>query len=123
MHNEAHSLSPRIWSVIYKYINKQSARTEFMFAKVVKRDESNKLVWVREFGNTPIPLVGFKTGFRYYDTQSDGTVIVRDDQAGVNANVVVPKKNTLVVIVKPYGNFEKPICIGEVFSTGYWEDK
>ena len=119
----AHSLSPRLWNAILGRIEKANARTEFIFTRVVKSDDVKKLVWTREFCGTPIPLVSFKYGFSYYDTQSDGTVNKRDDLKGENEHVVTPKKGALVVIVKPYGNLEKPFCIGQVLSRDYWEEK
>jgi microcystin-dependent protein len=40
----------------------------FITGKVIKRDELQKLVWIKELGDQPIPLVGVKGKVRVYDT-------------------------------------------------------
>jgi len=40
----------------------------FLTSQVVKRDEIRKLIWVKELGDQPIPLVGLKATVRVYDT-------------------------------------------------------
>jgi microcystin-dependent protein len=40
----------------------------FITGEVIKRDELRKLVWIKELGDQPIPLVGLKGAVRVYDT-------------------------------------------------------
>ena len=108
------ALSDADWNSIYTAIAKAIPPNEVVYGKVVKRDEKKKLIWLKEFGEQPIPLVGF-----------NGTVTVYDETAqGVKKKVVkvepqVPRVGELVVVLRQMGVRRLPKCVGVVLSRGF----
>ena len=80
----------------------------FTTGEVLKRDEDNMLVWTAEFGDQPIPLVGFDYKLKYYDTDSTGVVRVRTGQAEIQ----VPQVGEVVIIAREFGANRLPRCLG-----------
>lgn len=90
-------------------------KNNFMTAKVIKRDVSNKLVWVKELGPQAIPLVGFDTHVKYYDTDETGQVNVKNSIA----TPVVPDVGEAVLIVLEMGAHSLPRCLGKIQGRGW----
>lgn len=94
----------------------------FSTGKVIKRDEENKLVWLEEFGDQPIPVVGFDYEVKYYYATSAG---LSTPAAGaglpsktvtktVQVKVKVPKVGDTVVVAREFGSRRIPRCIGVI---------
>lgn len=123
--------------LIEKYVNKRGEY--FVTGKVIKRDEKKKLVWLKEFGDQPIPLVAFDYEVKYYDDSSVGQhVTVNIDvpevpfTGSVNANipsknkqkfakveVLVPRVGELVLVAKELGTSRIPRCLGVIKGRGW----
>lgn len=99
------------WESIYQTINSALPTHEVTYGKVVKRDTKKKLVWLKEFGDQPIPLVGFKAEVTYYDTTPTG---VKKKVAKIEPEV--PKVGELVVVLRQMGSRRLPKCVGVVLS-------
>lgn len=121
----ATELSPEIWNAVADSIDRSQAPREITFAKVAKRDQAKKLVWVEEFGNLGIPLVTFTSGFAYYDTDATGAVNKKEDRTGKNdayhTQIIAPRVGQMVVILDPGGQHRFPICVGVLQSSGFWQ--
>lgn len=93
-------------------------RTEwFQTGRVIKRDENNRLVWIKGMGHTAIPIVGFNYDVRYYDTDEEGKAIVRN----ARAKIVVPKVGEIVLVAFELGSTRLPRCLGVVQGKNYLE--
>jgi hypothetical protein len=64
-------ISEREWASIAEMIDKITQKTagrrHFITGVVVKRDVGNQLVWIKELGAQPIPVVAFNHQMKYYD--------------------------------------------------------
>lgn len=129
------AITPEEWNAIVELIEQHIPAREVTFAKVTKRDDKKKLIWVKEFGQTSIPMVDFDRGFHYYDTVPVGNVVAgqpiatelrkREDATFRNANykttLITPKVGQTAIILRPAGVLRFPICIGVIQSRGHWE--
>lgn len=63
---------------VYEAIESAVAkRGEYLLmSQVIKTDAPNKLIWVSECGDQPIPIVAFHDKIRYYDTQTVASLSV-----------------------------------------------
>lgn len=89
----------------------------FQTGRVIKRDEKNRLIWIKGMGHTPLPVVGFNYTVRYYDTDDNGKLRVRQ----ANAKVVVPKVGETVLVAFELGSSRLPRCLGVVQGKNYLE--
>lgn len=94
-------------------------RRGFLTARVIKRDENNKLVWVRELGGQAIPVVGLDYNVKYYDTDSSGTVNVK--KAVISP--AVPKIGQNVFIILEMGEASLPRCLGTIQGRNWLESE
>lgn len=97
----------------------------FFTSRVTKRDEKDKLIWVKELGDQPIPLVGFDYDVAYFDesprgTGGGGAFKIYHKKATVK--VKVPKVGELVLIAREMSYDGWPKCFGVVFSRNYVQD-
>lgn len=90
---------------------------------VIKADANKNLVWLKEFGDQPIPVYTFDYDIKYYDTQPTGV-----SGATVNTRLVVkkavvtpkcPKVGETVLILKQFGSRALPKCIGVLRSRDF----
>jgi len=89
----------------------------FQTGRVIKRDEKNRLVWIKGMGHTPLPVVGFEYDVRYYDTDDEGNLRVRN----ARAKVVVPALGATVLVAFELGSTRLPRCLGIVQGKNYLE--
>jgi len=87
----------------------------FKTGTVVKRDVANKLVWVDEFANQAIPIVGFDYEVKYYDEGSSGIVSVKK----AIVTVAVPKVGQKVLVGFEMGLRRLPRCLGVLQGTNW----
>lgn len=87
----------------------------FVTGKVIKRDEKNKLVWLRELGDQPIPVVGFRYDVKYYDEGSSGAVNVKTTTAVPQT----PQLGDYVFVALEMGAQSLPRCLGVILGTNW----
>lgn len=98
-----------IGNLVTRIIGQRVPRRNFITGKVVKNDTNSKLVWIKELGAQPIPVVGFDYDVKSYDTDSSGNVNVRHS----TATPKVPKVGQMVVVALELGE-AIPRCLGVV---------
>lgn len=86
------------------------AGESFIQGEVVKRDTDNRLIWLKELGDTPIPVVAFD--YYFIDPVTELEVTVK---------LEIPFVGDLAVIALHLGSRRLPRCIGKIQSTG-WVD-
>ncbi|SRR6266542_321058 len=100
-------------------------RDYFMIAKVIKSDKINKLIWVKELGDQPIPLVAFNYDITYFDESPRGQSGVGDYRTYKKkgkAKVICPKRGERVLIAREMGSDFLPRCLGVIQSKNYVVD-
>ncbi len=105
------ALTERDYDAIFEEIRRGIPPHEVTYGKVVKRDEKKKLVWLKEYGDQAIPIVGLRQKVTYYDTTPTG---VKKREAVVEPEV--PKLGELVVVLRQMGSRRLPKCLGPVLS-------
>jgi hypothetical protein len=109
-------ISEQEWNSVRTFCERISAqvsgrRSEFFeTGTVAKRDEVNKLIWLKGFSNDPIPVVAFDYEVKYYDTDKNGHVHVRK----AKVTPVVPKVGQTVLVAYEMGVSRLPRCLGVV---------
>jgi hypothetical protein len=89
----------------------------FMTAPVIKRDTTNRLIWVKDLGDQPVPVVGFNYTVKYYDSDDNGThprtAVAKPD---------VPKIGETVFIAFELGLQWLPRCLGVLQGNNWMVD-
>ena len=80
----------------------------FTTGRVIKRDEKNRLVWIKGMGDVAIPIIAFDYDIRYYDTDENGETQVRK----ARASLAVPNVGQTVVVAFELGSTRIPRCLG-----------
>ena len=104
-------LTERDYDGIFEEIRRGTPPHEVTYGRVVKRDDKKKLVWLAEYGDQAIPLVGMRMQVEYFDTTPTG---VKTRKATIDP--VVPALGELVVVLRQMGSRRLPKCIGSVLS-------
>jgi hypothetical protein len=101
-----------IRSLVERVVSEISGRRDsfFVTGKVIKRDEAKKLVWLKEFGDQPIPVVGFDYIVKYYDEGADGVTRVKKSIVQVQ----VPMIGATVFVARELGSRRLPRCLGVI---------
>lgn len=105
------------WASIYSWYEKASGKTQgqTLMSKVIKRDEANKLIWIAELGDQPIPLLAFDYEVKYYDTDAAGAIIEKK----AKVQPMVPEVGDHVFVAMERGTRRLPRCLGKVQSQNY----
>jgi hypothetical protein len=90
-------------------------RRNFKTGRVIKRDTNKKLVWLREFGDQPIPVVGFDYEVKYYDTDSTGNTVPKK----AKISPVTPDVGEHVFVALEMGEHGLPRCLGTIQGVGW----
>lgn len=100
-------------------------RDAFFTAIVTKADQRKKLIWVKELGDQPIPLVAFEYFVTYYDESPKGTAgggsYLTYTKTAI-ARVKCPEKGELVLIAREMSYDGWPKCLGIIMSNDYIQD-
>lgn len=110
------------WHEIEKYVEKRLAAQgeSFVQGTVVKSDQVNHLVWLREFGDQPIPLFGFDYQVKYsYTDATNKTVIKKTAAYSKDVEILTPKVGDIVLVALQLGSRRLPKCIGVIKSKNY----
>jgi hypothetical protein len=92
----------------------------FVTGTVIKRDVPNKCVYLREFGDQAVPVVGFNYTVKYYDETPNGTTAVTAGNSQpyktrvktVTVDVEIPKVGQTVLVAREMGTRRLPRCLG-----------
>jgi hypothetical protein len=99
------------------------AGDHFFTDKVIKNDTKKNLVWVKELGDTPIPLFSFDYQVKYYDESPRGTGLsfgaYKVYAKFAKVKVICPKVGEVVLIAREMGMNRLPRCLGVLRSTGF----
>ena len=110
------------WNAIEQLVNRMltSVGEPFIQGKVVKNDPVRKLVWLKEFGDTPIPLIAFDYQVKYYDQDSLGVTRVKKTPAySKDVDILVPKVGQTVLVAQHFGTQRLPKCLGVIKSRNF----
>lgn len=121
------------WREIQSFVNRAiTQRGEpFVQGVVVKSDPVKMLVWLKEFGDQPIPVVAFDYEVKYFynetygNTQAVGAPVQtrlksrKTNTAAKEVKVLCPKKGDVVLVARHLGSRRLPKCLGVIKSKGY----
>ena len=114
------SISAMVEKIIKNQIGLKSSF--FVTGKVIKVDAVNKCVFLKDFGDQPIPLVYFDYQLKYYDETPNGTTAVsagstqpyKTRTRTVKAEVVMPTVGQTVLVAREMGTARLPRCLGVI---------
>lgn len=110
------------WTAIQEFVNRRVSQVgePFIQGKVVKVDALRKVVFLKEFGDTPIPIVGFDHQVKYSFKESSGATTIKKTKAYSNeVEILVPRVGDLVLIAQMFGTRRLPKCLGVIKSKRY----
>jgi hypothetical protein len=116
-------IDEREWAAIRRMIESLAGKVAgrrqdyFVTGTVVKSDLKRNLVWIKEFSDQAIPVVGFNYDVTYYDT--DNTGVVRKKTAKVKVHV--PRRGETVLVARELGIQRLPRCLGVIQGRGWNE--
>jgi len=101
-----------IRAMVEKIVTQTAGRKSdyFITGKVLKRDVTNKCIYMAEFGDQPIPVVEHNYTVTYYDTNNLGKVVKKK----AKIEVEVPKPGQLVLVAREMGQNRIPRCLGVI---------
>lgn len=126
-------LSQDDWREIQRYVNRALSQQgqSFVQGVVVKSDPIKKLIWLKEFGDQPIPLISFDYQVKYYynepfgNTTGVGTAVnarmkSRKTQAySKEVDILCPRVGDVVLVAQHLGSRRLPKCLGVIKSKNY----
>lgn len=86
----------------------------FVTGKVIKVDAKNKCVYLKEFGDQPIPIVAFNQEVKYYDSTITSTSV-----RTAPVKIVMPKVGESVLVAREMGVRRLPRCLGVIQGTNW----
>jgi hypothetical protein len=86
----------------------------FVTGKVLKVDKPNKCIYMSEFGDQPIPVVGFDYEIDYYDTTATGVV-----KKTAPVKLIMPSVGDSVLVARELGVPRMPRCLGVIQGTNW----
>ena len=121
------------WREIQKFVNSRLGEQGqgFVQGKVVKNDTVNRLVWIRELGDQPIPLISFDYQVSYYydaptgvqgnpgDPVNSKTTLKQTPAYSKDVKVLTPRVGDLVLVALHFGSVRLPKCLGVIKSKKY----
>ena len=99
-----------------------SRRDYFVTGKVVKVDAKNKCIYLQEFGQQAIPIVGFSHQVTIYDetprgvntTSVGSSADYRTIKKVITVETIMPKRGDSVLVVREFGTSRLPRCLGVI---------
>ncbi len=124
---EATRLSHRLWNTIQQLVAESTPGSEVVYGQVIDRDEDKMLVWLEDFGDQPIPIVGFRYTVNVYDESPRGTTVPAQGQSSpyqtykkqFKVKTECPKIGDTVVVLRQMGSRRLAKCVGIVLSKGF----
>lgn len=112
-------ISQSDWKQIQKYVEKRLAEQGEYFTQgiVIKNDQVNKLVWLKEFGDLGIPCIAFDYQVKYYYVDAAGHFQPRKTKAyDREVEILVPQVGDVVLVARLLASRNLPRCIGVIKS-------
>jgi len=108
------------WTSIRSLIDRVFSNTadSFITTRVTKVNEQKKLVYAKEFGVQPIPIVGLSFDVTYYDSVWNGTTNVTQKKTA-KVTMQMPKKGDTILVARELGKHRLPRCLGVLMGTGW----
>ena len=99
------------WASIQALIEKKVADKgePFVTDKVIKRDPDQRVIWTKDFGDEPIPIVDFNNSIRSFDTTPSGMTV-----RTLEGHADVPQIGDTVLIARELGTRRLPRCLGVI---------
>lgn len=113
------------WANIYRAIEAAAPTSIVVQGQVIKADPKRNLIWLKEFGDRPVPLYSFEYDIEYYDTEPNGNVTSGQPvptqlvKKTARRKIVCPKVGDIVLVLQQHGSRRLPKCVGVLRSTGF----
>lgn len=110
------------WAAIQDFVNRRISRIgePFVQGKVIKSDSVRKVVFLKEFGDTPIPLIAFDFQVKYSYKETSGTTTIKKTKAySEEVEILTPRVGETVLVAQHFGSSRLPKCLGVVKSKRY----
>ncbi len=110
------------WNEIHNAIRKGVADTGEAFVQgvVIKSDAINKVIYLKEFGDTPIPIVAHHYQVKYLARDDSGRKIILKTLAySADVEVLVPRIGDIVLVAQHLGTRALPKCLGVIMSRNF----
>jgi len=112
------------WRAIQEFVDKRVTRggEPFVQATVIRVNQTNKTIFCKEFGDTPIPLLSFDYQVKYMFKETTGAVTIKTTKAhSEEVEVLVPRVGDTVLIAQHFGSRRLPKCLGVIKSQHFVE--
>jgi len=112
------------WAAIQDLVNRMITRVgePFLQGKVIKTDPIRKVVFLKEFGSVPIPIVSFDYQVKYSFKETSGATTIKKTKAySEEVEILTPRVGDTVLIARHYGSSRLPKCLGVIKSKRYIE--
>lgn len=110
------ALTDKDAEIIWKMIESKIPTNEVTYGVVTKRDVRRKLIWLTEYGDQPIPIVGLRYKVKVYD--DNGTNVTMKTY---EVTPQVPLVGDKVVVLRQMGSRRLPKCVGVILSPGGYQ--
>lgn len=101
---------------IWRMIEQKIPQNEVTYGVVTKRDTRRRLIWLTEYGDQPIPIVGLNYTVKVYDDNGTNVTVKTYE-----VTPQVPKVGQTVVVLRQMGSRRLPKCVGVVLSSGGYQ--
>jgi hypothetical protein len=112
------------WESIRRLVSRLNSKRgeEIVTGQVVKSDRVKNLVYLKEFGTQPIPMVAQDYDVSYYDTQYTlvgGVLKAVTVKKQCKVSLKIPVKGDTVVVLREWGTSRLPRCLGRLYGAGW----
>lgn len=117
-------ISQSDWRAIEEFVNRifSKAGEPFVQGKVIKADKVRNVVFLNEFGDTPIPVIAFDYQVKYQYKEPSGVTTIRKTTAySEEVQILTPRVGDTVLVAQHFGSKRLPKCLGVIQSKRYIE--
>lgn len=110
------------WREIQKFVGKMTASggEPFVQCKVIGIDISRNVVFAKEFGDIPIPIVAHYYQVTYSSRDASGRVIRLKTQAySKEVEILLPQIGDTILVAQHLGTRALPKCLGVIQSKDF----
>jgi len=118
------AISDGEWESIRRLVDRLGSKRgeQIITGQVVKSDKNKDLVWLKEFGTQPIPMVAQEFEVWYYDTQYQlvgGVLKSTTVKKQCKVALKIPVPGNTVVVLREWGTSRLPRCLGRLWGSGW----
>ena len=110
------------WAEIQKLVSRvvSAGGEPFVQCKVVGIDISRKVVFAKEFGDIPIPMVAHWYQVTYSSRDAAGRVVrLKTQPFSKDVEIILPAIGDTILVAQHLGTRALPKCLGVIMSTNY----